>query len=167
METLDIEGTLRVKTLGDYKSSAIPLSWDSTTGKVLKGSTETQKPFYTIQYNIKTAPNSDWISNWDTNIPSNQYTVVITSAYFRKENGDEAPVSLRNGGSLGPSVYPFVSGGTWRLYSDFVGVAPVNNGQYEWVFNLLVINNNMISPLNAVTGTISSGSTGSSSNPIP
>nr|WP_315028390.1 hypothetical protein [uncultured Chryseobacterium sp.] len=166
-ETLDIEGTLRVKTLGDYKSSAIPLSWDSATGKVLKGSTATQKPFYTIQYNIKPAVNSDQISNWDTNISSNQYTVVITSAYFRKDNGSGAPIALKDGGSLGPSVYPFINGGTWRLFSDFVGVDPVDKGQYEWVFNLLVINNNMIRLLSGMTGTISSGSTGSSSNPIP
>jgi hypothetical protein len=166
-ETLDVEGTVRIKTLGDYNESAIPLSWDAATGKILRGSTTQQKPFYTITYNIKPAPNEDWISNWNTNISSSKYTVIMTSASLEKAGSLAAPIKLYDGGAVGPSAYPFISNGTWRLYADFKSTSPVTNGQYEWKIDLLVINNSLVNTLNNISGTISTGSSGSSPNPIP
>ncbi len=169
---VDIEGDLRVSKLNVYSKNSLPVYWNQNTQKFERGSKvtekDTPKPFYTIKYRIQTGKNEDWINNYDTKISSADYTVIITSAKFRKENGSiyiEYSGNTSSGATHVTSVFNFgsyVSNGTWRLQSDYVNAAPGIQGvDYFWDIDVLVINNSMITELPMERGKVSTAGSGS------
>ncbi|MDO4763791.1 MAG: hypothetical protein Q4A00_05365 [Flavobacteriaceae bacterium] len=85
-ETLDVEGTVRLKTPGPKKNNAIPLGV-TASGKVIA------KPFnqYGTSFGRKTiriTTGSDGIKNgYDTKIPTNDKNIIISSVVIKRQNG--------------------------------------------------------------------------------
>lgn len=168
--TLDVQGDARISTMSPLNATSSPLYWNATTGALEAASTK--KPFNTYRYTITL--NSDWISDLNTNISTTNYTLIITAAYFRLPGGAGSTNTMVGGvafnnksianvnGALSSAanaqtqlskltisdknVYAYQSGGTWRINADYPDAAPVNPaGQtYEWIFDVLVINNSMV-----------------------
>ncbi|MCT2409299.1 hypothetical protein NZD88_17255 [Chryseobacterium antibioticum] len=175
-ESLDVTGKIKLSTLGNYNSNtSIPLVWDTVNHTISMGATSTEKPFYTVKYVITTAPQQDWVSNFDTKISSAKYIVIVTSAQFKKSSGNSYISNSVATLSATESATPFLnigssqSGGTWRLNADYNNAAPgVSGADYQWTFDLLVINRNQVINIADQTGTVDSVGNGqATASPIP
>lgn len=182
-EALDIKGKIKLSTLGNYNSStSIPLVWDTANQTISMGATATEKPFFTMSYVVTTAPDQDWVDNYDTKIPDSKYIVIITSAKFLKMNGVShirtAVVDpIKTGDPAGSTISstPFLnvgsysSGGTWRLQADYKDAAPGVSGiDYFWKFELMVINKNQVISWASQTGSVNSTGVGTATvSPLP
>jgi hypothetical protein len=160
--TLDVNGNMRIATASSSSSSSnvATLVRDNATGeiKIASSSTGNTANMTYIKYNLSNV-NKDWISNFNTNIPSTQYTVVIVGSTFNQQ-----ALSSANGGSYNPlNVAAYDSAGTWRIYADYNGGDTANNG--TWTIYCLVINNSVIKTLPDVNANL--GGTNSGSAPLP
>jgi len=160
--TLDINGNMRIATASSSSSSSnvATLVRDNTTGeiKIASSSTGNTANMTYIKYNLSNV-NKDWIANFNTNIPSSQYTVVIVGSTFNQQ-----ALSSAVGGSYNPlNVAAYDSSGTWRIYADYNGGDTANNG--TWTIYCLVINNSVIKTLPDVNADL--GGTNSGSAPLP
>lgn len=175
-EALDVTGKIKVSELGNYNSNtSLPLVWDTVNHTISMGATATEKPFMTMSYVISTAPNQDWVSDFDTKIPSNKYIVIITSGKFQKQSGASYILNTIAGLTASDSATPFFNvgaverSGTWRLNADYMNAKPgVSGTDYYWTFDLLVINKNQVINVNSLNGTVdSSGNGTATSSPLP
>ncbi|WP_148285333.1 hypothetical protein [Flavobacterium sp. B17] len=160
--TLDVNGNMRIATASSSSSSSnvATLVRDNTTGeiKIASSSTGNTANMTYIKYNLSNV-NKDWIGNFNTNIPSSQYTVVIVGSTFNQQ-----ALSSAVGGSYNPlNVAAYDSSGTWRIYADYNGGDTANNG--TWTIYCLVINNSVIKTLPDVNADL--GGTNSGSAPLP
>lgn len=180
---LHVVGDAKITSLPVSTSSSVPVYWNSTTGQVQSFPTG-KKPFNTYKYTVRLT-NSDWISDLNLNISSTDYTVIVTSAQFRLLNDASSTAGAMGGVSLNnqsiatvtqsfstansarlelikltvadKDARTFVSGGTWHIYADYRDAAPVSSTTYEWVFEVLVINNSMVKTGTAQVTTIAAG----------
>lgn len=183
-EKLDVTGKIKLSQLGNYNgNTAVPLVWDSSNQTISMGASDTEKPFSTIKYVIRTADSQDWVRNFNTRISTDKYIVIITSAQFEKLSGSSfirtsAVYPSQTGDTSGStiSLTPFFNfgayqgSGTWRLKADYKDAAPpLNSGNdYQWTFDLLVINKNQVINIAPQTGSV--GATGdgeASASPLP
>ncbi|XZF16550.1 hypothetical protein ACTHGU_10445 [Chitinophagaceae bacterium MMS25-I14] len=138
---------------------------DNTTGelKVASSSTGNTFPLNYVTYQLNTVQ-QDWISDFNTNISTSQYTVAVVGSSFNVGSNH----LVTNGGNLeyDPfNVYAFQSGGTWHLSADFPNSGTTSSVNGSWTIYCLVINNSIIKSLGTVTSNLSGGSTGSASAP--
>ncbi|WP_426480522.1 hypothetical protein [Chryseobacterium sp. R2ACT005] len=175
-EALDVIGKIKLSELGNYNSTtSIPLVWDTVNQTISRGASDAEKPFNILRYVVSTAPHQDWVSNFDTKIPSNKYVVIVTSAQFQKGSGASYIINNVAGLSATDSATPFLNigtfdeSGTWRLNADYVNAAPgVNGTDYYWTFDLLVINKNQVINIASQTGMVNSSGIGAAtSSPLP
>lgn len=165
-QTLDINGTLSIETLGEYTTAGVPILWNKSTKQVLASGTSTHKPFNKITYTITCTSGEDWIGNFDTKIDANKYVVIITNTILLPpdglNNGEYWGMGhIRQGQANVPSfgyrnavlqAYSFVQSSTsgtntWRLNVDYPSAAPwlenenytPLNRRFKWQVELLVI----------------------------
>ena len=159
-QKLDVNGKLRIGTVSSTSSSAVStLVRDDSTGEVMVAGTSTNtKPFNYVKYVISNV-NKDWISDFNTNISTTNYTVVVVGSSF-----SEQFLTSTNANTYNPvNVNAFISGGTWRLTADYSGGGSTNNG--TWTIYCLVLNNSQVKSLSDVTANL--GGTTAGSAPAP
>ncbi|SIT03023.1 hypothetical protein SAMN05421786_104159 [Chryseobacterium ureilyticum] len=189
--TLDVQGNVRVATMPNQSAGATPVYWNPTSGN-LEALTGTQKLFNSYRYTINLT-NSDWVSSLDTNIPINNYTVIVTAANFSASaDGATNGVGINTSSiestlpsttfNSNPSVYKNdikdlvisdkqvsadkSNGTTWVLKADYPSTGPVVNGSYMWTIDVLVINNSVVKVGTPQTATIPNGGN-TASVPMP
>lgn len=175
--SLDVNGKVRVATLDPFDSvHSIPLAWNTSTQRIMQGNSETEKPFYSLTYKIKTAENQDWVSDFDTKIPSSKYTVIITSATFKKNDDTTYYIfsyfPKQVAGDQVTNIFNFgatISNNTWRLSADYMSASPrplANN--YYWEISVIAINNSYINTLPLVNGSVNKDGEGqTTASPLP
>lgn len=113
-----------------------------------------------ITYKIANV-NQDWILNFDTKINTEDYSLVVLSAYFdRNIKGKRAAL---------PVARAKVQDGTWRLEADYSSVGSHNASNGTWVFTCVVHSKNYVKILgtNGVTTVNMNGnSTGTATTAI-
>ena len=161
-KTLHINGTFKVdkliltqdfETLGQVEDYTFLLK--SSDNSVISynqflnfgtdsNNTEFVAPLNLIQFRIKTdSSDRDWIHEFDTQINSERFAVIISSFGFNlpiySDTSSETPV---------PQIFPFIKDNKWFLKADYASFRP-NSGNGEWILNLLVFDRsyaNMIQP---------------------
>lgn len=110
LQTLDINGSLRVTEIPEGNANTIPLTWiplrdarnnpieDSKSGKIVVGLSANDIPFEVLNYtfNIQT-PQEDFVNDVDLGVSSNDYTLVLLDYALLDSNGESvflhAPLS--------------------------------------------------------------------------
>ncbi|SIP92666.1 hypothetical protein [Chryseobacterium sp. RU33C] len=169
IENSSTQPSLIVKGLANQpeSSNSAFLTIDNTTGQVFKGS-QSEKVFYYQTYELTNVA-GDFVSNYNTMIPSADYTLVIVGSVFDQPLTTlTTPVRFTS-----QNVYAFISNGTWRLSADFPNVT-ANNGtgtvNGTWKINTLIIRNNQVvtnSPVNQNLAGSSSGTAATAPVPVP
>ena len=159
--TLDVEGNLRIGTAvsSSASSNVATLVRDNTTGeiKVASSSTGNTSNITYVRYVLSNIQ-QDWVDDFNTNIPTSQYTVVVVGSNFN------LPAITATQGDYNPlNINAFRSGGTWRLKADYSGGSTATSG--TWTIYCLVINNSIVKSLPDVTANL--GGLNSGSAPIP
>ncbi|PMD96199.1 hypothetical protein BWI97_12970 [Siphonobacter sp. BAB-5405] len=118
---------------------------DNSTGelKVLQVTPTNSFPLSNVTYNL-TNVQRDFVSNFDTKINSNDYTVIVTGLYYSKQN----LVSSNNTNTYNPLVFrAYILNGTWRIQADYAGGTTADNLNGDWTINCLVISKALIQQL--------------------
>lgn len=145
MVVADVNGVLGVQDI-PTSSSTIPTN-----------NSNDNKPFYYIEFNL-TNVNGDWVSSFNTKIPSNKYTLIIVgaelsapSAYFIRTNSTEPK-------DFSPAIVSAsVKDNAWVLAADYPSAGIVPNPYHRntfngsWKIKCLVINNNVVNNLGSVS----------------
>ncbi|WP_294222782.1 hypothetical protein [uncultured Chryseobacterium sp.] len=179
---LEIQSTagaapLKVSTLNSQPASANAayVTVDNTTGEFYKAG-QAEKTFYYQTYNISNV-NGDWISDFDTKISTDNYTVIIVGSYFDQLLGvNTANTSLNR--FTPQNVYAFknTTTNTWRLTADFPSVTSkaanasdaiqVPNG--KWTIYTMIVRNNQVVNNSDVNIDLGANATGSATaSPVP
>ena len=139
------------------------LGIDTSTGEVYTvGTASNITPFNYLTYQLKTSVSggsSDWISQYNTNIPVSDYTLIVVGSSFTPPNSNQGMVmSQTTYGDFGlVNVYADKTTGTnptWFLYADFSGAQTINgNSGGIWTFYCIAINNSIVKTLPDITVT--------------
>jgi len=164
---LQTTGNMILGTAASTNSSAgySPVARDNATGelKVINSDTGNNFPLNYLVYQLNNV-NSDWVSDFNTNIPSSQYTLVIVGSRLNISSGGLQVTSLP--GTFSPiNIFSFRSGGTWHLSADYDGSNTANGSNANWTIYCVVINNSLIKSLPNVASNLGGTNTGSA--PIP
>ncbi|WP_137906143.1 hypothetical protein [Chryseobacterium sp. 2VB] len=143
---------------------------DNITGelKTASSSTGNNFAFNYITYQLNNVKR-DWASDFNTNIPSSQYTVAIIGSEFKPGGisvGLKITSSITTSATYTPlNVYAFESGGTWHLSADYVNGTTSGDTDGSWTLYCLVINNTVLKSLGTVTANLGGNSVGSANIP--
>lgn len=123
---------------------------------------EDVKPFYYIEYNLQNV-NGDYVSSFDTKVPSDKYTLVVVGAELVPYNSNSAYYILVGAtGTIGNRMFSphnvsaSVSGDKkWIISADYPSASLVNPSgtaiRGTWKIKCLVINNNVVNVLPAAS----------------
>ncbi|WDF48505.1 hypothetical protein PQ459_08500 [Chryseobacterium sp. KACC 21268] len=101
----------------------------------------------------------DWLERFNTRINSNDYALVIMSAYFDRN------VSLGGSGLVAlPSFGVRSIGGFWNLYADYSGMAPLTDG--TWTFVCAIYPKTYVKLFGERTKNLNNTSSGTDTSPI-
>ncbi len=160
---LEINGNLKIGTVVSSAGSSdvSTLVRDNITGevKVATSSTGNSATINYVKYVLSNV-NKDWVDNFNTNISTSQYTMVVVGSSFDQQ----ALRTTVSGADYNPlNVVAYQSGGTWRLRADYSGGDSANNG--TWTLYCLVINNSTVKILPDVTSNLGGTNSGSAASP--
>jgi hypothetical protein len=100
------------------------LAINNTSGEIyaVRGGSQESKAISYIKYSLTTR-NKDWISNYNTMIPADNYSVVFVGSSFKTQTTDDGlkpSVPPSNGATY---VYAFINSAanTWSLTADYIG----------------------------------------------
>lgn len=101
----------------------------------------------------------DWLEQFNTRINTNDYALVILSAYFDRD------LTLGSSGLVAlPSFGVRNIGGFWNLYADYSGMAPLTNG--TWTFVCAIFPKNYVKLFGERAKNLSNTSSGAETTPI-
>lgn len=138
------------------------LAVDNTTGEIYKVGSSTDanaKPLSYVTYTISNV-NGDWISDYNTKIPSDKYTVVVVGYSF------STTLTLYYNSVPPVNVISFIYNGNWYLTADYKNSGTSDSSNGTWIINCLVLNNSMTSVLAPQTANLN-GSSGGSASGLP
>jgi hypothetical protein len=169
VKNLDVKGTSTLTNKVYAKTTAIApatgvsqLAVDNATGEIYKVGSSTDanaKPLSYVTYTISNV-NGDWISDYNTKIPSNKYTVVVVGYSF------STTLTLYYNSVPPVNVISFVNNGYWYLTADYKNSGTSDSSNGTWTINCLVLNNSMTSVLAAQTANLN-GFSGGSATTMP
>lgn len=136
---------------------------DISTGQVyaVASSTGNTKPFNYVKYSI--TPKTDWLVDFNTNIPVNDYTVVVVGSALNLPTNTGMGMTYA-GTFSSQQVLAFQNNGTWRLKADYVMGDPWPYGiTGTWDIYCLVINNSILSVLTDQSYNLNGNSVGTAS----
>ncbi|MCT2406051.1 hypothetical protein NZD88_00605 [Chryseobacterium antibioticum] len=108
--------------------------------------------------------NGDYINDFNSNINSAQYTLIVIGSSFNLPIG--VGLSNSNSGTFSPkNVYAFEYQGTWHLSADYRGANTADASNGSWTINCLVINNTFLNNLGTITAGLGGSSNGSAPSP--
>ncbi|GHT35585.1 hypothetical protein FACS189414_4220 [Bacteroidia bacterium] len=163
---------MRITAQGEVSLKNIPLApptastsqlvVDNATGILQAiGTATNNKMFNYIKYEIDNVE-GDWIKNFDTKIPKDDYTLVVIGSSFshpiqvltgtKDGKSNDEKVNSYNWYAPPMEVYAFSDGSTWRLYADYgysAAMDPVTNKPIngKWIIHCLSINNTVVKKL--------------------
>lgn len=181
----DVDAPVRIDNIliapADEVDSQAFLVADKATGEVYKGR-KASAPFYYFTYELKNV-DKDWVSNFDTKIPTNEYTLIIVGSAFsnklavRRIDVTRArdyydyfgPLVVRAFNVDSATGTPY---NTWRIQADYIQATAVeddsNNGvNGTWTLYCMVIANTEVTNLGEYTVSFSGNSSASAPNPLP
>ncbi|MBB4805512.1 hypothetical protein HNP38_000784 [Chryseobacterium defluvii] len=138
---------------------------NNTTGELRTASSSSGNSFIFnyVTYQVNNV-NGDAINNFNTNINSAQYTLIITGSSFITSNGGGLSNSVT--GTFSPkNIYAYQNAGTWRLLADYRGGSTADGLNGSWTIYCLVINNTFMNSLGTVTSNLGGSSNGSATAP--
>ncbi|MCT2406050.1 hypothetical protein NZD88_00600 [Chryseobacterium antibioticum] len=138
---------------------------NNTTGelKVASSSSGNTFVFNNVVYQINNV-SGDFINDFNTNLNSTQYTVIITGSSFITANG--GGLSNSSTGTFSPkNIYAYSNGGTWHLSADYRGGSTADSINGSWTIYCLIINNTFMNSLGTVTSNLGGSSNGSATTP--
>lgn len=107
----------------------------------------------------------DFINDFNTNINSSQYTVIVTGSSFTPATANTGLTNQSTGDFAPKNIYAYQNGGTWRLFADYRGANTADALNGSWTINCMVLNNTFVNSLGTVTATL--GGTPNGSAPAP
>ncbi|AZA50654.1 hypothetical protein EG346_21840 [Chryseobacterium carnipullorum] len=123
-----------------------------------------------FKYYAFSNPNGDFVSNFDTKIPTNKYTAIVVGS---DTSNHSALTSGFKNSSTGydfqvPDIYTFQQNGTWRIYADVPNATTNGVSNFSWGVRLLIISNEQMSLLSDVVYDLGGSSTGAATaSPVP
>lgn len=138
---------------------------NNTTGelRVATSSSGNAFVFNNVVYQINNV-SGDFINDFNTNVNSTQYTVIITGSSFITANG--GGLSNSSTGTFSPkNIYAYSNGGTWHLSADYRGGNTADSVNGSWTIYCLVINNTFMNSLGTVTSNLGGSSNGAAATP--
>ncbi|WP_294311830.1 hypothetical protein [uncultured Chryseobacterium sp.] len=97
---------------------------DNTVKKINPGQANAPGIASIITYSLNNV-NGDWVENFNTKINSNDYSLMVLSAYFN--------LDLYGGNIAIPSYGVKSVNNEWQIYADYSQVAPQSNGVWTIV----------------------------------
>ncbi|WP_295211975.1 hypothetical protein [uncultured Chryseobacterium sp.] len=97
---------------------------DNTVQKINPGQANAPGIASIITYSLNNV-NGDWVENFNTKINSNDYSLMVLSAYFN--------LDLYGGNIAIPSYGVKSVNNEWQIYADYSQVAPQSNGVWTIV----------------------------------
>lgn len=140
---------------------------DNTTGELKVASTSTGNTFVfnSITYQLNNV-NGDYVSEFNTNINTSQYTLIIVGSSFIPVGTAEIKSNSGSGGTFSPlNVFAFTNGGTWRISADYRGGTTSDGSNGAWTIRGIIINNTFLNSLGIITANLGGNSTGTATNP--
>ncbi|KYH06635.1 hypothetical protein A1704_23425 [Chryseobacterium cucumeris] len=138
---------------------------NNTTGELRTASSNSGNNFMfnSITYQLDNV-NGDYISNFNTNIDSAQYDLIIVGNSFNPATG--IGLSNSNSGTFDPeNIFTFQQGSTWRLSADYRGANTTNASNGSWTIHCLVINKTFTNSLGTITTNMGGNQNSSVSSP--
>lgn len=133
--------------------------------KVASSSTGNTFVFNSITYQLNNV-NGDYVSEFNTNINTAQYTLIIVGSSFIPVGTAEIKSNSGVAGTFSPlNVFAFINAGTWRISADYRGGTTTDGSNGSWTIRAVVINNTFLTSLGTVTANLGGTSTGSSPSP--
>ncbi|PXW06317.1 hypothetical protein C8D70_1271, partial [Chryseobacterium sp. CBTAP 102] len=124
-----------------------------------------------FKYYSFTNPNGDFVSNFDTKIPTNKYTAIVVG--FDTNNHSSTSAGFKGNGSTSfdfqvPDIYTFSQNGTWRIYADVPNATTSSGSTFVWGIRLLIISNEQMTTLSDGGYNLGGSSTGAATaSPVP
>ncbi|UZT98062.1 hypothetical protein ODZ84_00390 [Chryseobacterium fluminis] len=137
---------------------------NNADGKVYKSrvASPEQVPFYYQRYQISNV-NRDFLKNFDTNIPTSKYTVVVVGSSFDRVLSK--PPADMGGDFCSYTSHAYKEGTTWRLYADYKNcISTFGNGQ--WIITILIIPKKVIRENNNIQVDLGGSENGSAPSPV-
>jgi hypothetical protein len=175
-------GMIPRSAVNDSKSSKLYLNTVSTapsngvatlvrnesTGEVMAvRAGNNTRSFSNLTYQINNV-DGDWLKDFDTKIPSSNYTVIITGLKFGgpvEAKGLRVGVAVPANSTYNPLNFNATAiDGTWRLSADYDGGNPPLGVNGNWTINVLVINNSLINTLSTQTYNLNSSTIGAATS---
>lgn len=134
--------------------------------KLATGVGNAKKAVNYVVYNLNNM-RMDWISDFNTNIDANRYTVAVVGQKFKGSPSNNNMETLTPAtGIFNPvNVFAYQSGGTWRLSADYDGAHPVGKVNGLWTIYCLVIDNSIVNSLGTIQADLHGAKTGSAPAP--
>jgi len=162
--TLDVNGNVKVRNISTVTGAGANLSdlvIDKATKeiKMLQSSSGNTFAMNYITYHLNNT-DKDYVKNFDTRIPTSDYTLVIVGNHFTKSLKMASGLSYP--GVFSPAnVYSFGEGGTWRISADYHDGGTQDEQNGDWAVYCLVINRTMLIRLSDITTNMNGSQTGS------
>lgn len=166
-ELLDINGTARLRNVpeignNDKKYYTLVADKQGVLKKVT-ASKDNSYAFTTITFRIENV-NKDWISNFDTKIPVDDYVVIITGFNFII-SANTALQSHIEGTFQPTNIYLFAqiknNVNTWRISADYPSAATQDGTNGTWEITTLVISKTLIKDFGNFSVNLKGSSVGS------
>ncbi len=139
-----------------------PVVRDELSGELRVATTSTGNSyiFNYITYQLDNV-NGDWISDFNTNIDTSQYTLAIIGSSF------DSPLKLTSGndGYAPNNVYAYQDAGTWHISADYRGVNTLGNISGKWTIYCFIINNTFVNQLGIFNSNLAGSNEGSGATP--
>lgn len=127
-----------------------------------------KKPFYYIEFELSNV-SSDYISSFDTKIPSNNYTLIVVGAELSSNETYYLMTAARDAKYFAPHNVSATKGAsTWSLSADYPSASFVNSSgkaiNGTWKIKCLVINNDVVNILTPVQYNLGGKETGAATS---
>ena len=158
---IKIDNTINQPGTGSYAYLTI----DNTTGNVYKG-TQASQAFYYQKY-ILTNVNFDWVQDFNTRIPTANYTLVIVGTSFNK-GLSVADTDNTKDVFYAQNVFAYPSAGTWRISADFPIASTSDSSNGTWTIHTMILSNNQVVSNSDITVNLAGSNTGAATaSPVP
>ncbi|WP_267740348.1 hypothetical protein [Myroides injenensis] len=149
-EELDVNGTIklrRIESISKNEENQLLVLNDSGVIKTMSEVNENPYTFIRIEFKIAEV-SGDWLSNFDTKIPVEDYVVIITGFNFTMPGATATGLKPTYPDRFQPAkIYAFPSNGTWRLSADYVESKPKDSRNGTWEIQTIAINTKIIQTL--------------------
>lgn len=123
-----------------------------------------------FKYYTFTNPSGDFVSNFDTKIPTSKYTAIVVG--FDTNNHSVSSAGFKSSYTgydfQAPDIYTFQQNGTWRIRADVPNADTTSGNTFVWGIRILIISNEQMTTLSDSGFNLGGSSTGAATaSPVP